>query len=77
MLLPQTGVDGGSSARQCSRRGARTGTSSSSGTASHSRRVAPTRAPATKTPYPDVTRQINTDAPTDVLYDAVIVGGEV
>lgn len=28
-----------------------------------------------KTPYPETTRQINTDAPTDVVYDAVIVGG--
>lgn len=28
-----------------------------------------------KTPYPEKTRQINTDAPTDVVYDAVIVGG--
>jgi len=28
-----------------------------------------------KTPYPPPTREINTDAPTDVLYDAVIVGG--
>eukprot|EP00879_Flechtneria_rotunda_P021395 GHRR01022552.1.p1 GENE.GHRR01022552.1~~GHRR01022552.1.p1 ORF type:complete len:499 (+),score=126.88 GHRR01022552.1:1262-2758(+) len=30
---------------------------------------------ATKTPYPEVTREFNTEAPTDVLYDAVIVGG--
>lgn len=31
---------------------------------------------ATKTPYPDVAvRDITTDAPTDVEYDAVIVGG--
>jgi hypothetical protein len=30
---------------------------------------------ATKTPYPPLSRDIPTDAPTDVLYDAVIVGG--
>jgi hypothetical protein len=30
---------------------------------------------AVRTPYPETTRQINTEAPTDVLYDAVIVGG--
>jgi hypothetical protein len=40
------------------------------------RRHAPLLPPgATKTPYPPPTRQIATDAPTDVLYDAVIVGG--
>lgn len=32
--------------------------------------------PAAKTPYPDLTtREITTDAPTDVEYDAVVVGG--
>lgn len=30
---------------------------------------------AAKTPYPELTREINTEAPTDVVYDAVIVGG--
>lgn len=30
---------------------------------------------ATKTPYPPPTREIATEASTDVLYDAVIVGG--
>lgn len=30
---------------------------------------------AVKTPYPDTARQINSEAPTDVQYDAVIVGG--
>ncbi len=33
------------------------------------------RAQATKTPYPPPSRVINTEAPTDVEYDAVIVGG--
>jgi hypothetical protein len=33
------------------------------------------RAGAVRTPYPETSRQINTEAPTDVLYDAVIVGG--
>ncbi|KAG2485310.1 hypothetical protein HYH03_015984 [Edaphochlamys debaryana] len=32
------------------------------------------RASATKTPYPPPTRPLKTDAPTDVEYDAVIVG---
>ncbi|KXZ53863.1 hypothetical protein GPECTOR_6g781 [Gonium pectorale] len=33
------------------------------------------RAAATKTPYPPLSRVIETQAPTDVEYDAVIVGG--
>lgn len=41
------------------------------------RRVASVLPTATKTPYPDTTRDINTDAPTDVVYDAVIVGGRL
>jgi prolycopene isomerase len=32
-------------------------------------------AAATKTPYPPPTRVIPTEAPTDIEYDAVIVGG--
>ncbi len=30
---------------------------------------------ATKTPYPPLTRDLTTTAPTDVEYDTVIVGG--
>jgi hypothetical protein len=41
------------------------------------RRVASVLPAATKTPYPDTTREINTEAPTDVVYDAVIVGGRL
>ena len=45
---------------------------------SKSSRLGTAAAPrAVKTPYPETTRKLNTDAPTDVLYDAVIVGGEV
>lgn len=39
------------------------------------RRAAPPPPGATKTPYPPPSRQLTTEAPTDELYDAVIVGG--
>lgn len=40
-----------------------------------SRSIHSSRLTATKTPYPDVTRQLNTAAPTGVEYDAVVIGG--